>query len=109
MNLLTQFKIFKKTPILPFLIAGQFVEAKVNRKARVARRIDRSRTVSLFFSLSVFLMCSIAYSHMQFVEQLFGMAPDGGSGSLEFLLLAIPIVWFGYLMFIRNYRGQTNN
>jgi len=54
-------------------------------------------------------MYSIAYSHMQFVEQLFGMAPDGGSGSLEFLFCIIPIVGFGYMMFMRHCRGQANN
>jgi hypothetical protein len=29
---------------------------------------------------------------MDFVERLFGISPDGGSGSLEFLLLAITII-----------------
>jgi hypothetical protein len=29
---------------------------------------------------------------MNFVERLFGFAPDGGSGGLEILLLAVPIV-----------------
>ncbi len=28
---------------------------------------------------------------MDFIEQLFGISPDGGSGSLEFLLFAIPV------------------
>lgn len=28
---------------------------------------------------------------MDFIERIFGIAPDGGSGSLEFLLFAIPI------------------
>lgn len=34
---------------------------------------------------------------MDFIETLLGISPDGGSGSFEFLLLAIPIV----LVFIR--------
>ena len=29
---------------------------------------------------------------MDFIERLFGFAPDGGNGSLELLLFAIPIV-----------------
>jgi len=34
---------------------------------------------------------------MNYVEQLFGFAPDGGSGSLEFLLLLVPLVGIGLL------------
>jgi hypothetical protein len=33
---------------------------------------------------------------MDFIERLFGIAPDGGSGVLEFVLFALPlagIVW----------------
>lgn len=29
---------------------------------------------------------------MDFIEQLFGFSPDGGSGTFEFLLFAIPII-----------------
>ena len=28
---------------------------------------------------------------MDFIEQIFGISPDAGSGSLELLLLAIPL------------------
>ena len=28
---------------------------------------------------------------MDFTEQLFGISPDGGSGSFEFLLFAVPV------------------
>ena len=28
---------------------------------------------------------------MNFIERLFGISPDGGSGSLEFLLFAVPL------------------
>ncbi len=28
---------------------------------------------------------------MDFIERIFGVSPDGGSGSLEFLLFAIPV------------------
>jgi hypothetical protein len=29
---------------------------------------------------------------MDFVEKLFGVAPDGGTGALEFALLLVPLV-----------------
>ena len=29
---------------------------------------------------------------MDFIERIFGVSPDGGSGAFEFLLFAIPIV-----------------
>ena len=28
---------------------------------------------------------------MDFIERIFGVSPDGGSGSFEFMLLAVPI------------------
>lgn len=34
---------------------------------------------------------------MDFFERLFGWAPDGGSGSLEFLLFLIPIAGIAYI------------
>ena len=36
---------------------------------------------------------------MDFIERLFGMAPDGGNGALEFLLFALPIagIVFSYV------------
>ena len=34
---------------------------------------------------------------MDFIERIFGISPDGGSGSLEFLLFAIPIAGIAYL------------
>jgi hypothetical protein len=43
---------------------------------------------------------------MYFIEQLFGLSPDGGSGSVEFLLFAIPVLGVGFLTLWRrtNYR-----
>ena len=35
--------------------------------------------------------------HVDFIERIFGMAPDGGSGSLEFLLFALPLARLVYL------------
>ena len=29
---------------------------------------------------------------MDFIENIFGISPDGGSGTFEFLLFAIPII-----------------
>ena len=34
---------------------------------------------------------------MDFIEKLFGFAPDGGSGSLEFLLFLVPIAGIVYV------------
>ena len=34
---------------------------------------------------------------MQFIEGIFGIAPDGGSGALELLLLALPCAaWLAF-------------
>jgi hypothetical protein len=43
---------------------------------------------------------------MDFIERLFGFAPDGGSGALEFLLFAVPIAGIGYLALRRRRRGK---
>jgi hypothetical protein len=41
---------------------------------------------------------------MDFIERLFGISPDGGSGALEFLLFAIPIAGLAYLLIRRRRR-----
>jgi len=46
---------------------------------------------------------------MDFIEKIFGMAPDGGSGALEFLLIAIPIAGICYLAFRRSYRNKNKS
>jgi hypothetical protein len=43
---------------------------------------------------------------MDFIERIFGFAPDGGSGSLEFLLFAIPLAGIGYLFMKRRQRAR---
>lgn len=45
---------------------------------------------------------------MDFIERIFGIAPDGGSGSLEFLLFAIPIAGLCYFAFgrLRRHRDK---
>lgn len=43
---------------------------------------------------------------MDFIETIFGFAPDGGDGSLEFLLFAIPVAGIAYLLWRRRLRRQ---
>ena len=38
---------------------------------------------------------------MDFIEQIFGFSPDGGDGSFEFLLFAIPIAGLCWLVWRR--------
>ena len=44
---------------------------------------------------------------MDFIEKIFGVSPDGGTGSLEFLLLAIPVAVVAYI--IRRGRRRFDN
>ena len=43
---------------------------------------------------------------MDFIERILGIAPDGGSGSLEFLLFALPIAGLCYLATRRHRRNR---
>ena len=43
---------------------------------------------------------------MDFIERLFGISPDGGSGSFEFLLLALPVAILATIYFYRRSRGD---
>jgi hypothetical protein len=43
---------------------------------------------------------------MDFIERIFSFAPDGGSGSLEFLLVAIPIC--GIIVLAARSRSRTH-
>lgn len=45
---------------------------------------------------------------MDFIERLFGIAPDGGNGALEFLLFALPIAGIVYLAYVRRRRRQRS-
>lgn len=45
---------------------------------------------------------------MDFIERLFGIAPDGGSGMLEILLFALPISGVLYLTYLRRRPPQRN-
>jgi hypothetical protein len=46
---------------------------------------------------------------MDFIERLFGIAPDGGDGTLEFWLLAIPIAGIVYLAYRRRRGSRREN
>ena len=39
---------------------------------------------------------------MDFIEVIFGVSPDGGSGSLEFLILMVPLVIVAMVVLFRN-------
>jgi len=43
---------------------------------------------------------------MDFIEKIFGIAPDGGSGVFEFLLFVVPIVGICYLALRRSRRTK---
>ena len=45
---------------------------------------------------------------MDFIEQLFGIAPDGGNGTLEFLLFAVPIAGIVCLAYVRRRSRRRN-
>ncbi len=38
---------------------------------------------------------------MEFIEKIFGVSPDGGSGAFELILLLIPIAGFCLFYFLR--------
>ena len=42
---------------------------------------------------------------MDFIEKLFGLSPDGGSGWFEFLLFAVPLAGVAWLWRRRQRRG----
>jgi hypothetical protein len=42
---------------------------------------------------------------MDFIERIFGFSPDGGDGSFEFMLFAIPIAGIVYLL-VRRRRSR---
>jgi hypothetical protein len=44
---------------------------------------------------------------MTFIEQVFGFSPDNGSGSLELLILLIPIAAFALLRIRRKSRMRA--
>jgi hypothetical protein len=43
---------------------------------------------------------------MDFIERIFGIAPDGGSGAFEFLLFALPIAGIALIVARRRQRRR---
>jgi hypothetical protein len=46
---------------------------------------------------------------MNFIEQIFGISPDGGSGTLEFLFFAIPVIGLCILYWFRSLRNKRRS
>jgi MYXO-CTERM domain-containing protein len=46
---------------------------------------------------------------MDFIERVFGLSPDGGSGWFEFLLFAIPLAGIAWLWRRRRNRQPRND
>jgi MYXO-CTERM domain-containing protein len=46
---------------------------------------------------------------MDFIESIFGFAPDGGSGSLELLLFAVPLAGLFYFAYRRRRRNRDKH
>lgn len=46
---------------------------------------------------------------MDFIERIFGIAPDGGSGSFEFLLFVLPMAGIIYLVLRRRQRAKRKD
>lgn len=46
---------------------------------------------------------------MDFIEKIFGFSPDGGSGSFELLLFALPVAGICYLVLRRRMRRQRKD
>jgi hypothetical protein len=44
---------------------------------------------------------------MDFIEKLFGISPDGGSGTLEICLLAIPFILLGLKVWWTQNSGRS--
>ena len=46
---------------------------------------------------------------MDFIEKIFGIAPDGGSGNLELMLFAIPVAGLCWLALRARARRQRRD
>jgi hypothetical protein len=44
---------------------------------------------------------------MDFIERLFGISPDGGSGALELMLLAVPLLILASLASYKRWRRSA--
>jgi len=43
---------------------------------------------------------------MDFIERIFGISPDGGSGAFEFMLFALPIAGIAFMVLRRRRRSR---
>ena len=48
------------------------------------------------------LVCDLWEDRMDFIERIFGIAPDGGSGSLEAMLFILPVAIATIVVVLRN-------
>lgn len=46
---------------------------------------------------------------MQWIERLMGIAPDGGTGSLELLIVAVPLALIVYAVVRWSHRGEHDD
>lgn len=46
---------------------------------------------------------------MDFIERIFGFAPDGGSGAFEFILFLVPLIGVCYLALVRMRRARRRD
>jgi hypothetical protein len=46
---------------------------------------------------------------MDFIERIFGISPDGGSGAFEFMLFAVPILILVFLAARRRLRQRARS
>ena len=44
--------------------------------------------------------------NMDFIERVFGISPDGGSGAFEFLLFLVPIAGIAWL-YVKRHRDRN--
>jgi len=43
---------------------------------------------------------------MDFIERIFGISPDGGSGTLEVLLFLIPLIGLYFIYRVRSHKRK---
>jgi hypothetical protein len=56
-----------------------------------------------------FVEKQLAGVHLNFIEQIFGISPDGGSGTLEVLFFAIPVIGLCILYWFRSLRNKRTS
>ena len=46
---------------------------------------------------------------MDFIERIFGISPDGGSGALEVLLFLIPVAGLYFIYRVRSHKRKRSD